>query len=115
MRNDKVTQFIAGCVAIWFAWSMHVNGWFTRIARIFNYAADMFGASEGLGGVSELLISFVPFMVDFVCTVGIIAISVYTMLWKAVKPLCMKLLRLLDAKLEEHGIDLIDFDEEESN
>ena len=75
----------------------------------------MFGSSEGLGGVSELLIGFVPFMVDFVCTVGIIAISVYTMLWKAVKPLCMKLLRLLDAKLEEHGIDLIDFDDEANN
>jgi hypothetical protein len=27
----------------------------------------------------------------------------------------MKLLRLLDAKLEEHGIDLIELDEEEKN
>ena len=115
MRNDKVTQFIAGCVAIYFAWQMHVNGWFARIGRIFSYATDLFGSSDGFGGVSELLISFVPFMVDFVCTVGIIAISAYTMLWKAMKPLCMKLLRLLDAKLEEHGIDLIEFDEEEKN
>ena len=115
MRNDKVPQFIAGCVAIYFAWQMHVNGWFARIARAFSYVADVFGSPDSLGGVSDLLIGFLPFMVDFVCTVGIIAISAYTMLWKAVKPLCMKLLRLLDAKLEEHGIDLIEFDNEESN
>ena len=114
MRNDKVTQFIAGCVAIYFAWQMHANGWFARIARAFSYVADVFGSPDGLGGVSDLLIGFLPFMVDFVCTVCIIAISAYTMLWKAMEPLCMKLLRLLDAKLEEHGIDLIEFDEEKN-
>jgi len=115
MRNDKVTQFIAGCVAIYFAWQMHVNGWFARIARAMSYASDLFGSSDSLGGVSDLLIGLIPFMVDFVCTVGIIAISFYTMIWKAAKPLCLKLIRLLDAKLEEHGIDLIELDDEGKN
>jgi len=110
MRNDKVTQFIAGCVSVYFAYQLHVNGWFTKLGRVLSYLSD-FGTNE-LGGVSELAISIIPFMVDFVCTVGIIAISVYTMLWKAVKPLCVKLLLLLDAKLEEHGIDLIEFEDE---
>jgi hypothetical protein len=113
MKNDKVTQFIAGCVAIYFAWQMHVNGWFERIGRVLSWFGGM--ESDGFGGVSELAISIIPFMVDFVCTVGIIAISVYTMLWAAIKPLCVKLLRLLDAKLEEHGIDLIEFDDEKES
>ena len=113
MKNDKVTQFISGCIAIYFAWQMHVNGWFERIGRVLSWFGGM--ESDGFGGVSELAISIVPFMVDFVCTVGIIAISVYTMLWAAIKPLCVKLLRLLDAKLEEHGIDLIEFDDEKES
>ena len=104
---------ILSCVAIYFAWQMHVNGWFERIGRVLSWFGGM--ESDGFGGVSELAISIIPFMVDFVCTVGIIAISVYTMLWAAIKPLCVKLLRLLDAKLEEHGIDLIEFDDEKES
>ncbi len=112
MKNDKVTQFIAGCVGLYFAYQMHVNGWFARIGRLFS-GFNGYG-NDGFGGVTELIISIVPFMVDFVCTVGIVVISFYTLLWKAMKPLCMKLARLLDAKLEQYGIDLIDFDDEET-
>ena len=46
------------------------------------------------------------------CLFGSLAIAFYGFLSKALTPICLKLIRLLDKKLEEYGIDLIEFEPE---
>ena len=92
---------------IYLAWQLAQAGWFDRIPAIFS------GAKEGFsGGASDLLMDAIPYLVNTVCLFGTIGIAIYGFLMKALKPLGMKVLRLLDAKLEDLGIDLIEFDDE---
>jgi hypothetical protein len=106
MKTPKTLQFIVGCAVIYFAWHLADAGWFGRIVGVFS-------SSQGFrGGLSDLILDLVPYLVDTVCLFGSVALAFYTLLAKAVRPLCLKLVRLLDKKLEELGIDLIEFEDE---
>ena len=107
MKPSKSLQFIAGCAMIYFVWQLASHGWFDRVPALFN------SNDKGLsGGASDLLLDVLPYLVNTVCLFGTIAIAVYGLMLKAIKPLGLKLLRVLDAKLEEMGIDLIEFSDE---
>lgn len=105
MKAPKTLQFIVGCAVIYFAWHLADAGWFGRIVGVFQ-------SPRGFsGGLSDLVLDLLPYLVDTVCLFGSIAIAFYGFLSKAVKPICLKLIRLLDKKLEEYGIDLVEFDD----
>lgn len=108
MKPQKTLQFIVGCAVIYFAWQLASAGWFDRIPSIFR----SYGTEGFSGGASDLLLDVLPYLVDTICLFGSVAIAVYGFLWKAIKPVSLKLLRLLDLKLEEKGIDLFEFDQE---
>ena len=106
MKAPKTLQFIVGCAVIYFAWHLAEAGWFGRIVNVFS------GQQGFRGGLSDLVLDMLPYLVDTVCLFGTIAIAVYGLMAKALKPICLKLIRLLDSKLEELGIDLIEFEDE---
>ncbi len=106
MKAPKTLQFIVGCAVIYFAWHLADAGWFGRIVGVFS------GQKGFSGGLSDLVLDLLPYLVDTVCLFGSVALAFYTFLSKAVTPICLKLIRLLDKKLEEYGIDLIEFDYE---
>lgn len=106
MKTPKTLQFIVGCAVIYFAWHLAEAGWFGRIVGVFS-------STKGFrGGLSDLILDLLPYLVDTVCLFGTMALAFYSLISKAVKPLCLKLLRLLDTKLESLGIDLIEFEDE---
>ena len=106
MKAPKTLQFIVGCAMIYLAWHLADAGWFGRIVHLFS------GPEGFRGGLSDLLLDLLPYVVDTVCLFGSLAIAFYGFLARALKPVAMKLLRMLDAKLESMGIDLMDFDQE---
>ena len=104
MKN-KSLQFITGCFVIYLTYQLHAAGWFAAAASVLS------APEEGLkGSVLDLFMSALPLVVDAVCTVGIIALTFLTFLWRLVKPLAVKLAILLDKKLESYGIDLYELD-----
>jgi hypothetical protein len=105
MKAPKTLQFIVGCAVIYLAWHLADAGWFGRITRVFS------GPRGFSGGFSDLVLDLLPYVVDTVCLFGSIAIAFYGFLAKSVRPFGKKLLVLIDKKLEEFGIDLVDFDE----
>ena len=107
MKPSKSLQFIVGCAMIYFVWQLASHGWFDRVPALFNSSKDGFS-----GGASDLLLDLLPYVVNTVCLFGTITIAGYGLMLKAVKPLGLKLLRILDAKLETMGIDLIEFSDE---
>ncbi len=104
MRN-KSLQFITGCFVIYLTYQLHAAGWFAAAASVFSASGDGFQ-----GSVLDLFMSALPLVVDAVCTVGIIALTFLTFLWRLFKPLAVKLAILLDKKLESYGIDLYELD-----
>lgn len=106
MKTPKTLQFLVGCAVIYFAWHLADAGWFGRIVGIFS-------SPKGFsGGLSDLVLDLLPYLVDTVCLFGAVALALYGLIAKAVRPLAKKLLRLLDTKLESLGIDLIEFEDE---
>ena len=104
--KSKVLRFIVGCGVIYLAWRLAQAGWFNRIAGIFSS-----NSSEGFsGGLSDLLLDILPYVVDTVCLFGSIGIAVYGFLWKAISPFFMKVAMLVDAQLESYGLDIWQFD-----
>ncbi len=111
MKASDTVKFFVGCFILYFAWQLHQAGWFEAVADLFSRNSLRY---NGFGGVADVLIGVIPVAVDAVCVVGSVAIAFYGFLWKLVSPVIVKLLMLLDAKVEErYGIDLYDFDGEE--
>ncbi len=106
MKN-KSLQFIAGCLVIYLTYQLHSAGWFAAAASVFSSPSDLNGFGNS---VLDLFWSALPLVVDAVCTVGIIALTFLTFIWRLVRPLCVKLAILLDKKLESYGIDLYELD-----
>ena len=107
MRN-KSLQFITGCFVIYLTYQLHAAGWFAAVAAYFStgsYSYDGFS-----GTMLDLFWSALPLVVDAICTVGIIALTFLTFIWRLFKPLAVKLAILLDKKLESYGIDLYELD-----
>ncbi len=104
MKN-KSLQFIAGVFVIYLTYQLHAAGWFAAAASVLSAPEEGFR-----GSILDLFMSALPLVVDAVCTVGIIALTFLTFLWRLVKPLVVKLAILLDKKLESYGIDLYELD-----
>ena len=104
MKN-KSLQFITGVFVIYLTYQLHAAGWFAAAASVLSAPEEGFR-----GSVLDLFMSALPLVVDAVCTVGIIALTFLTFLWRLVKPLAVKLAVLLDKKLESYGIDLYELD-----
>ena len=93
---------------MYLAWQLAQAGWFDRIPSLFKS-----GSTEGFsGGLSDLVLDILPYLVNTVCLFGSIAIAFYGFMLKAIKPTARKLARLLDDKLEGLGYDLWDFSDE---
>jgi hypothetical protein len=109
MKAPKTLQFLVGCAVIYFAWHLADAGWFGRIVGVFS-------SPKGFsGGLSDLILDLLPYLVDTVCLFGAVALALYGLIARAVRPLGRKLLRLLDNKLESLGFDLIEFEDEKPN
>ena len=104
MKN-KSLQFIAGVFVIYLTYQLHAAGWFAAATSVLSAPEEGFR-----GSVLDLFMSALPLVVDAVCTVGIIALTFLTFLWRLVKPLAVKFAVLLDKKLESYGIDLYELD-----
>ncbi|MGI9460538.1 MAG: hypothetical protein ACR2NF_11110 [Pirellulales bacterium] len=104
MKN-KSLQFIAGVFVIYLTYQLHAAGWFAAVASVLSAPEDGFR-----GSVLDLFTSALPLVVDAICTVGIIALAFLTFIYRLAKPLFVKLLILLDKKLESYGIDLYELD-----
>ena len=107
-KASDTVKFFVGCFVIYLVWQLHKMGFFYRIGDLLT-----FGHRGGFSGVTTVILGVVPVVVDAIIVVGSVALTFYGMVWKAISPVAMKLLRLLDAKLEEYGIDLIEFDGED--
>ena len=106
-NNSPVLRFIVGLAMIWFMYQLVQAGVIHKVINIFR-------GNQGFAGVTDLALDVLPYAVDTVMLFGTIGIAIWAFLRKAVTPLATKLLRLLDAKLEEKGIDLWDFDDEKA-
>lgn len=104
MKN-KSLQFISGVFVIYLTYQLHAAGWFASAVSVLSAPDEGFR-----GSVLDLFMSALPLVVDAVCTVGIIALTFLTFLWRLVRPLGIKLAVLLDKKLESYGIDLYELD-----
>ncbi len=109
LKPSKSLQFIVGCGLIYLAWQLADAGWFAKASRMLDFSQSTEGFS---GGMSDLLLDILPYVVNTVCLMGTIGIAVWGFMLKALKPVSMKLLRILDTKLETMGIDLIEFSDE---
>lgn len=105
-KFSDTVKFVVGCFTIYLIWQLHKAGVFYRIGSLLDFGASSYGS------VTNIILGIVPVVCDAIIVVGGVALAVYGFLWRAVSPVCTKLLRLLDAKLEEYGIDLIEFDSE---
>ena len=104
-NNSPVLRFIVGLAMIYFVWTLASAG-------VFHKAINLFRGNAGFSGVTDLALDILPYAVDTVMLFGTIGIAIWAFLLKAVTPLATKLLRLLDAKLEDYGIDLFEFEDE---
>ena len=104
--NDTV-RFVVGLVVMYAAYRLHAAGVFTRLGSLIGFSS---GYGSGYGGVSDILLTVLPTVVDSVCFIGSVALAFFGFCWKALKPLAHKLLLLLDRKLESYGIDIYEQD-----
>jgi len=105
-KFSDTVKFVVGCFTIYLIWQLHKAGVFFRIGSLFDFGASPYGS------VTNIILGIVPVVCDAVIVVGGVALAVYGFIWRSLSPVLMKLLRLLDAKLEEYGIDLIEFENE---
>ena len=109
MKDNKAVQFFVGCAVIWLAFRLQQEGWFELLAGY------LFGDEiDGVEGATSdvLLSSLLSIAFGGVCFIGVVALSVFGLISKSIKPTGMKLLRLLDSTLEKFGVDIIEFDDE---
>ncbi len=107
-KQSETVRFVVGLIVMYAIFRIHQTGFFYDVAGLFSRNS----VRGGFSGVSDVILGVVPVVVDAVCFAGAMALAFYTLLAKAVRPLCLKLIRLLDKKLEELGIDLIEFEDE---
>ena len=107
-KQSETVRFVVGLIVMYAIFRIHQTGFFYDVAGLFSRNSYR----SGFSGVSDVILGVVPVIVDAVCFAGAMALAFYSLISKAVKPLCLKLLRLLDTKLESLGIDLIEFEDE---
>ena len=107
--KNKALRFIVGAFVIYLTYQLHAAGWFaTAASLLFSSGYGGFGS-----GLTDLVLSALPLIVDAVCVVGAISIAFSQLVWGLVKPTAHRLLWLLDAKLEEYWYDLFHLDGED--
>ena len=110
MKTPKTLQFIVGLAVIYFAWQLAQAGWFDRAGNLFRNSSY----DRGLGGgLSDLALDILPYLIDTVCLFGAVAIAMYGFILRATKPLAVKLAILLDKNLEKFGYDLYELQDNE--
>ena len=108
-KFSDTVKFVVGILVMYITWQLHSAGVFSRIGSFIDFSGSHNGA---FGGVSDVILGIVPVVVDAVIVVGTVSLAFFSLIWKAVRPLAIKSMILLDRKLEDYGVDLYELETE---